>query len=581
MESLALFAVIGVLLVVGVSWLAPRLKVAAPIILVIVGIVLSLIPGTPSFEIEPEWILTVVLPPILYSAAVNVPITDFRRNLRAITGLSVVLVVISAFGTGLLLWWLLPELSFAAAVALGAVISPPDAVAATSIGKRLGLPPRLVTVLEGEGLVNDATALVMLRSAIAATAGVVSFWEILGDFAFAVTVGIVVGALVGLVTVWARSRINQPVLTTAISFVVPFLAFIPAEELHASGVLAVVVAGLVTGAKSARHLTAQDRISERMNWRTAQLLLENGVFLVMGFSVSSIIAEVDREHLSVWGAVGIGLLACLALVIIRALFVVPLVLSLRHEQRKAIRKAKWVDATLERFDSVAAANPEVLQRRGPAGTSRSRFERSRTMLRRQRTDLEVLRREGLGWRGGAVIAWSGMRGVVTLAAAQTLPADLPYRPQLILIAFTVAIVTLVVQGGTLPGLIRLLKIRGTDAEAAKVEMAQLVEQIVAAGRDRITSPDLMQSDGKPYDPAMIATLVDRREALSNGLIESFRDDPDSPFRQQAELFRIMLESEQSALLEARASGMYSSGALERAQIVIDTEIARTGSGGVG
>ncbi|MGV8881509.1 MAG: cation:proton antiporter [Rhodoglobus sp.] len=581
MESIALLAVIGVLIVVGVSWVAPKIRVAAPIILVVVGIVLSFIPGTPDFEIQPEWILTVVLPPILYSAAVNVPITDFRRNLRAITGLSVGLVVISAFGTGLLLWWLLPDLSFAAAVALGAVISPPDAVAATSIGKRLGLPPRLVTVLEGEGLVNDATALVMLRSAIAATAGVVSFWEILGDFAFAVTVGIVIGAAVGLVTVWARSRINQPVLTTAISFVVPFLAFIPAEELHASGVLAVVVAGLVTGAKSAQHLSAQDRISERMNWRTAQLLLENGVFLVMGFSISSIITEVDREHLSVWGAVGIGLLASLALVIIRALFVIPLVISLRGEQREVIRKSARVDAALERFDAVAAANPQLLETRGPRSKSQSRFERARALLRRQRTDLDALRKDGLGWRGGAVLAWSGMRGVVTLAAAYTLPAGLPYRPQLILIAFTVAIATLVVQGGTLPALIRVLKIRGSDVEADKREMAQLIEQIVEAGRVRLTSPDLVQANGKPYDPQIISTLVERRTAVSNNLIDSFMMDPDSPLQQQAELFRLMLDSEQSELLDAKASGTYSSRALERAQIVIDTEIARTSSGGIG
>ena len=581
MESIALLAVVGVLIVVGVSWVAPKIRVAAPIVLVVVGIVLSFIPGTPNFEIEPEWILTVVLPPILYSAAVNVPITDFRRNLRAITGLSVVLVVISAFGTGLLLWWLLPDLSFAAAVALGAVISPPDAVAATSIGKRLGLPPRLVTVLEGEGLVNDATALVMLRSAIAATAGVVSFWEILGDFAFAVTVGIVIGAIVGLVTVWARSRINQPVLTTAISFVVPFLAFIPAETLHASGVLAVVVAGLVTGAKSARHLSAQDRISERMNWRTAQLLLENGVFLVMGFSISSIITEVDREHLSVWGAVGIGLLASLALVIIRVLFVIPLVLSLRKEQRKAVRKAERVDATLERFGVLAAANPQFLQPRGPGGRSESRLSRTLILLRRQRSDLNALRKEGLGWRGGAVLAWSGMRGVVTLAAAYTLPTGLPYRPQLILIAFTVAIVTLVVQGGTLPALIRLLKIRWSDIEADKQEMAQLIEQIVEAGRARLTSPDLAQANGEPYDPEIISTLVERRAAVSTNLINSFTMDPDSPFQQQAELMRLMLDSEQSELLDARASGTYSSRALERAQIVIDTEIARTSSGGIG
>nr|WP_235812694.1 cation:proton antiporter [Pseudoclavibacter helvolus] len=226
------------------------------------GVILSYVPGLPEIEIEPELILAVVLPPILYAAAVNVPVTDFRRNLRAITGLSVVLVVISAVVVGFLLTWLLPGLPLAAAIALGAVVSPPDAVAATSIGKRLGLPSKLVTVLEGEGLVNDATALVLLRSAVAAIAGSFSFVEIAGDFAFA---AIGIGVAVGLMTVGARSRINQP---TAISFVVPFLAFLPAESVHASGVLSVVVAGLVTGYKSARHLSAQDRISERMNWRT-------------------------------------------------------------------------------------------------------------------------------------------------------------------------------------------------------------------------------------------------------------------------------------------------------------------------
>lgn len=236
-----------------------------------------------------------MLPPILYAAAVNVPVTDFRRNLRAITGLSVVLVVISAVVVGFLLTWLLPGLPLAAVSALGAVVSPPDAVAATSIGKRLGVPSKLVTVLEGEGLVNDATALVLLRSAVAAIAGSFSFVEIAGDFAFAVIAAIGIGVGVGLVTVWARARINQPTLTTAISFVVPFLAFLPARSVHASGVLSVVVAGLVTGYKSARHLSAQDRISERMNWRTIQLLLENGVFLVMGLQISGIIENVEEE----------------------------------------------------------------------------------------------------------------------------------------------------------------------------------------------------------------------------------------------------------------------------------------------
>lgn len=360
----------------------------------ILGVILSYVPGLPEIEIEPELILAVVLPPILYAAAVNVPVTDFRRNLRAITGLSVVLVVISAVVVGFLLTWLLPGLPLAAAIALGAVVSPPDAVAATSIGKRLGVPSKLVTVLEGEGLVNDATALVLLRSAVAAIAGSFSFVEIAGDFAFA---AIGIGVAVGLVTVWARSRINQPTLTTAISFVVPFLAFLaflPAESVHASGVLSVVVAGLVTGYKSARHLSAQDRISERMNWRTIQLLLENGVFLVMGLQISGIIENVEEEGLDVWAGVGIGLLVVVALTVLRALFMIPLVISLRFEQRRAVGMLDRAEDFLANMNS-----PEMVAR-----ASEKRRNGIQRRIENQRSDWETLAREGLGWRGGAVSA---------------------------------------------------------------------------------------------------------------------------------------------------------------------------------
>src|SRR4051794_16284023 len=164
----ALVAIGGVIAIVGAAALAPKLGIAAPLLLVVVGVGYSFIPGAPAIEIEPEWILAGVLPPLLYAAAINVPVVDFRRNLAPIASLSVVLVVASALVTGFVLFAILPKLDFAAAVALGAVISPTDAVAATSIGKRLGLPSRLLTILEGEGLVNDATALVLLKSALAA-----------------------------------------------------------------------------------------------------------------------------------------------------------------------------------------------------------------------------------------------------------------------------------------------------------------------------------------------------------------------------------------------------------------------------
>lgn len=560
----ALVGVLAVLVIVAVSHTAPRIGVAAPILLVLVGVAGSVLPGMPEVLVEPELILVVVLPPILYSAALHVPATDFRRDIKAITALSVLLVVVSAFASGLLLYLLLPELGFAAAVALGAVISPPDAVAATSIGKRLGLPPRLVTVLEGEGLVNDATALVMLRSAVAATAGAVSLWGVVSDFVYAALVGVVVGLLIGLVTVRIRSRIDEPVRNTALSFTVPYLAFIPAEELHASGVLAVVVAGLVTGHLSAKRFTAQNRINDRINWRTIQLLLENGVFLLMGLSLAGIVNQVGGQDLSVADAVVTGLAVTAVLVVIRVLFVVPLIASLQRDQRRAAQHTPILREALSRRLNGA----------GPAPSRRERLATRR--LRRAHADARFLAAEGLDWHGGVVLAWSGMRGVVTLAAAQSLPADVPYRPELVLIAFTVAIVTLVGQGGTLPLVIRMLRIRGTDVEADRRELATLLAEISTAGRAMLDNPELHQPDGSRYDPEVVARVRDDSIALAQALTANQDATEPSQYRQRLMLRRLLLDAEHAALLDARASGLYSSRAIERAQTILDMNAARLG-----
>ncbi len=563
MQELALLAVAGVLIIVAVSYFAPKLGVAAPVLLVLVGMACSQLPGAPHVAVAPELILTVVLPPILYSAAVNVPVVDFRRDFTTIGSLSVLLVAVSAFGTGLLIWWLLPEIGFAAALALGAVISPPDAVAATSIGKRLGLPPRLVTILEGEGLVNDATALVLLRTAVVAITASVTFGSALGDFAFAVSVGVVIGLVVGLVSVWVRSRIQgQPVLTTAISYVVPFLAFIPAEEVHASGVLAVVVAGLVTGHLSARKFTAHDRISERTNWRTIQLLLENGVFLLMGFELTSVVGDVEDDGLG--RALALGLLATLALVVLRAAFMIPLVAMLRRQQRRADAFTDKIATFLERFTA-----------RGPSSGDDKRYDRGVRAIQRKQADVAFYASEGLGWRGGAVLAWSGMRGVVTLAAAQTLPTGLPHRPELILIAFTVAIVTLVVQGGSLPLVIRWLGIRGNDEEHERREYARLAAELITATRVVVSNPELRRENGEPFAPEILDKIRERTAAMSQNVDRMLvEQSSDSRLRQHQELQRMLTDAQQSALLDARASGTYASHTLERAQNFIDGQQAR-------
>ena len=563
MQEWALLAVAAVLIIVAVSYFAPKLGVAAPVLLVLVGMACSQLPGAPHLVVEPEWILTIVLPPILYSAAVNVPVVDFRRDFRSIGALSVLLVAVSAFGTGLLIWWLLPEIGFAAALALGAVISPPDAVAATSIGKKLGLPPRLVTILEGEGLVNDATALVLLRTAVVAITASVTFAGALGDFAFAVVVGVLIGFAVGLVSVWVRSRIQgQPVLTTAISFVVPFLAFIPAEEVHASGVIAVVIAGLVTGHLSARRFTAHDRISERTNWRTIQLLLENGVFLLVGFELTSVVGAVADDGVA--RTLVIGVLATVALVVLRVAFMIPLIAGLRRQQRRADAFTGKLDAFLDRF-----------LERGPKPGEEKRYDRGIRMLQRKQADVAFYASEGLSWRGGAVLAWSGMRGVVTVAAAQTLPEGLPHREELILIAFTVAILTLVVQGGTLPLVIRWLGIRGNDEEHERREYARLASELVTASRTLLESDTLCRENGEPFDEHLLEQTLERVVAMNENIEKKLSEEnSDMSMRQRLELQRMMADAQQNALLDARAGGTYASHTLEKAQNFIDSQSAR-------
>lgn len=568
--ELGVYAVIAVAVIVGVAAFAPRLGVAAPIILVIVGVTLSWLPGMPEIEVPPEIILDGLLPPILYAAAISVPLTDFRRNLAPIAGLSVVLVVITAFASGFVLYTLLPDLNLAAAIALGAIISPPDAVAATSVGRKLGLPPRLLTVLEGEGLVNDATALVLLRTALAAAVGALTT-PLAGvlDFFSAVILAIVVGLIIGFVSVWVRSKLNDPVLDTALSVVVPFAAFAPTEALHGSGVLAVVITGLYTGHAAPQEFSAQARISDQINWRTIQFLLENGVFLLIGLELRTLIADVEHpETLNVWDAVVIGLIALLCLVIIRALTIGPLLLFLRRRGRRAEKTVlrEWLMINYYRDHPV---------RYRWQGLRKQRAERR---YLRHRSDLEEFRQEAIDWRGGVVLGWSGMRGVVTLAAAQSLPQDIPYRPQLILIAFTVAFVSLVVQGGTLPGLIRVLGLQGVDAKDDRRLLAQLLDDLSETGLAVLDSPETAAGTSSPVDPEVVErvrqTTYLRAEAAWERIV--LYDEPleTRPHHIYRTLRLAVVDAERDRLLLERARGSYPSRILTEVQSMLDIEETR-------
>lgn len=566
--ELPLVIVIAVTLIVAFSLVAKRLGVAAPVVLLLAGVGLSYIPGVPEIEVPPEIILMGVLPPILYAAALQVPVIDFRRNLSTITSLSVLLVVVSAFGIGTLLYFLLPDLNYAAAVAIGAVVSPPDAVAAIAIGKKLGLPPRLVTVLEGEGLVNDATALVLLRSAVAISAGgVATVVDGVVDFGFAVIVAIAIGLAVGVITVWVRARIGDPLIDTAVALLVPFLAFIPAEELHASGVLAVVVAGLYVGHNAPRFVDVQARIAERANWRSVQFILENGVFLLMGVEIRALIADIDPEEVSAGQAVLIGLIVTVVLILIRFAWVNPMVYLLQRKAERDEYRLLRMKLGLDHLrKKIPEADPRMERRR----------QRVEKMYARQRADLDHTRTDGLDWRGGIVLSWSGMRGVVTLAAAQSLPESTPYRAQLILIAFTVAVVTLVVQGSTLPLVIRWVGIEGVNVADDRKKLAKLLEEISYEGLKVLDDPSAIVGPDVEIDPGVVNRVrTDTLLRIDAAKERATRgDDSPTPHQQYAVLRNAVVQGEYDALMQARSTGRYPSRILRDTQSLLEVEETR-------
>lgn len=589
--DLLLIGVIAAVAIVTVTALAPRVGVSAPLLLVALGVAISLVPAVPAVEIEPEWILGVVLPPLLYATSVSMPTMDFRRDLTAISGLSVLLVVATSVVLGLLFSWLIPGVSLATGIALGAVLSPTDAVA-TSIVRKSGVSPRIVTVLEGESLLNDASALVLLRSAVAATAASVSLWEVATDFVFAVVVAVAIGALVGKVSLTVRTRLSDPHLTTAISFIVPFVAYIPAEHLGASGLVATVAAGLVAGSGSVR-LRPQDRIAEAANWRTLELLLEGAVFLLMGLELYGLVLEVQEDHGSVGVAVGLGAMAAAVVLVVRAGYVAYLLATLRRRARRGVTMRGYLSAINDRTDALQSMSPDELARipvpaRPPGARRRllrrrrpvvdpdappeARFAGLRVRVTRRIADIDYLQAEPLGPREGVVLVWAGMRGVVTLAAAQSLPRDTPHRALLLLVAFVVAAGTLLVQGGTLGWVVRRLGL-ARDGVDDRAELDRLTAEMVRAATEMLDRPDLRRPDGSAYAPVVLeqARRISQRqkEQVDDDVLAD--EDRASVAAQVRELRLALLDAQRDALLRLRDLGTASSGALTEALKVLDAD----------
>ncbi|GAA1835084.1 cation:proton antiporter [Microlunatus capsulatus] len=559
MDLLAL-AVLGLLAVAGATALSSRLGVAAPLLLVVAGIAVSLLPFVPELEVDPEWILAGVLPPLLYSAAVSMPAMDFRREFPAIGGLSVLLVVVTSVVLGAFLSWVVPGLSLWWGIAIGAVISPTDAVA-TSIVKQVGVSGRVVSILEGESLLNDATALVLLRTAVAGASASVTLGGALGDFAQAVAVAVVLGFVVGKVNLRVRERVADPTVNTVLSFTVPFLAAVPAEALGGSGLVAAVVAGLVTGHGAPRRLTPRHRLSDAENWRTVELVLEGAVFLVLGLELTALVGDVVASEAGVGTAVLLAAAALAITVLVRAGYVAPLLWSLHTRSRRAEGLKPRLADLQERLDArvAGAALDEPAtgrprrrgrrsgtgerRRRGDLPLSASRLQRFQTRITRSAADIDYLLAAPLGWREGSVVVWAGMRGAVTVAAAQTLPPETPARSLLVLVAFLVAVGSLLLQGGTLGRLVRRVTPSGpVDDAAEREERTRVLELMSGAaasvlGEEKRPVPDA--------DPARRQAFVRQRLAV--------------------------LEAQRQAVLDARDDGLFGAETLQAALAVLDAD----------
>src|SRR4051795_1223837 len=393
-ELLLLALVTGAL---AVTWVCRRLDISAPLVLVVAGIAASFIPGVETVQFDPNVVLFAVLTPLLYSSALESSFLGIRQNLRPIGLLAVGLPVFSAFAVGIVAWWLVPGLTLPAALVLGAVVAPPDAVSALSVGRRLGLPRRVMTILGGESLINDATALTLFRVFIAAAAGTgATVLGGVGMFVLAAVGGTAVGLAVGWVVHRVRTRLDDPLVESALGLLVPFGVYLLAEGLHGSGVLAVVVAGIYLGYRAPETGYAT-RLQDQAVWQAIDTILESVVFALIGLQLTAVVRDAGAG----WELIGYGLVVTAAGVLARPVWVFP-----------------------------ATSLPRVLFR----GIRRNDPVPS--------------------WRVPAVIAWSGMRGAVTLAAAFIIPAAVPGRERLVFLAFFVTVATLLLHGLTLPAVIR-------------------------------------------------------------------------------------------------------------------------------
>ncbi|MDE1154603.1 MAG: Na+/H+ antiporter [Acidobacteriaceae bacterium] len=526
LQLLSLFLLVAVALFAG---LARRLRVPYPILLVVGGLLLSLIPRMPQVPLKPDLVFTIFLPPLLYAAAWQTNWRDFKRNLLPISMLAIGLVGFTVLGVAFFADRFIPELDFRSGFLLGAVVAATDAIAATSIASSLGLAPRTVAILSGESLVNDATALLALELGLALLLGqkVPTVGEGALRLLWLMAGGAGCGLLLGKVVVVVERWVDESALEMVLSLVVPYVAYLAAEQMHASGVIAVVACGLYLSRKSVQYLTAQARLEILAGWHALDFILNGVVFLLIGLQLREILQGIRHDSFGTLVEYAVGFTALL--VALRMLWVFA---------------GGWVSYWIREY---------VLKHKSPTPSNKDIF----------------------------IIGWAGMRGVVALAAAYSLPAseEFPQRNLIIFLTFAVILITLVGQGLSLPALIRKLKLSG-DREGELEELDARCRLLSAAIRElgarMETAGETEQHDLEDvlhrYEHRREALNARQRHLRSTEPLEA--DDEDLRHAWRAQLARETVAIERAELLKLRNEGWVGDDVLRVLQRELDLSETR-------
>ncbi|MFC8659186.1 Na+/H+ antiporter [Streptomyces parvus] len=502
MDALPLIALVAVS--AAVAGAARRTPVPAPFVLVAVGLVAGYLPGVPTYHLDAHVVLPLLLPPLLHTAALDSSYLDLRANIRPVALLSVGYTLFATVAVGWLAYRIIPDLPLTAALVLGAVVAPPDAVTAAAIARRVGLPARVTTILQGESLVNDATAITAFRVALAAAVGEGMSWGAgIGEFLLAAIGGVGVGLLLMVPLHWLRTHLKEALLQNTLSLLIPFVAYAAAERVHASGVLAVVVVALYLGHRS-WQVDFATRLQEAAVWKMVAFILESTVFALIGLQLPFVLKELGP--FGVQDAIGYAAAVFLAVVVVRFVWVYP-----------------------------ATYLPRWLSRR-------------------------VREREpGTDWTAPLIVGWAGMRGVVSLAVAFSIPLvthdgePFPARSLVLFLTFTTVIGTLVIQGLTLPVLVRVLKLPHPDPQTVTLIEAQAQSEASEAAEARLREllDDPHNSLPPPLADRLRTVLERRRNAVWERLGAADPVTGESADDTYRRLSREMIEAEREVFVRLR------------------------------